>query len=98
SFSRDWSSDVCSSDLSQSRRQEGLIIMSKAVRVHSHGGPEALTYEEIVVDRPQAGQVLIRHTAIGLNFLDTYFRSGLYPAPAGRSEARRAGQGSVRRR
>lgn len=57
--------------------------MSKAVRVHSHGGPEALTYEEIVVDRPQAGQVLIQHTAIGLNFLDTYFRSGLYPAPAG---------------
>lgn len=57
--------------------------MSKAVRVHSHGGPEALTYEEIAVDHPQAGQVLIQHTAIGLNFLDTYFRSGLYPAPAG---------------
>ncbi|MGB3387014.1 MAG: quinone oxidoreductase [Pseudaminobacter sp.] len=57
--------------------------MSKAIRVHSHGGPEALTYEEISVDHPQAGQALIRHTAIGLNFLDTYFRSGLYPAPAG---------------
>ncbi len=57
--------------------------MSKAVRIHAHGGPEALTYEEVDAGRPGAGQVLIRHTAIGLNFLDTYFRSGLYPAPAG---------------
>lgn len=57
--------------------------MSKAVRVHSHGGPEALTYEEIEVGHPQPGQALVRHTAIGLNFLDTYFRSGLYPPPAG---------------
>lgn len=57
--------------------------MSKAVRVHNHGGPEALTYEDVSVERPQAGQVLVRHTAIGLNFIDTYFRSGLYPAPAG---------------
>jgi NADPH2:quinone reductase len=57
--------------------------MSKAVRVHSHGGPEALTYEEVEVGHPQPGQALVRHTAIGLNFLDTYFRSGLYPPPAG---------------
>jgi NADPH2:quinone reductase len=57
--------------------------MSKAVRVHAHGGPEVLTYEEVATGRPEAGQVLIRHTAIGLNFLDTYYRSGLYPAPAG---------------
>jgi NADPH2:quinone reductase len=57
--------------------------MSKAVRVHSHGGPEALTYEDVEVGHPQPGQALIRHTAIGLNFLDTYFRSGLYPPPAG---------------
>lgn len=57
--------------------------MSKAVRVHSHGGPEALTYEDVEVGSPQRGQALVRHTAIGLNFLDTYFRSGLYPPPAG---------------
>ena len=57
--------------------------MSKAVRVRAHGGPEVLTYEEVATGRPEAGQVLIRHTAIGLNFLDTYYRSGLYPAPAG---------------
>lgn len=57
--------------------------MSKAVRVHAHGGPEVLTYEEVATGRPEAGQALVRHTAIGLNFLDTYYRSGLYPPPAG---------------
>lgn len=57
--------------------------MSKAVRIHAHGGPEVLVYEDVDPGRPAAGQVLLRHTAIGLNFLDTYFRSGLYPAPAG---------------
>lgn len=57
--------------------------MSKAVRVHAHGGPEVLTYEDVDPGRPGEGQVLVRHTAIGLNFLDTYYRSGLYPAPNG---------------
>lgn len=57
--------------------------MSKAVRIHAQGGPEVLTYEDVEVGRPGPGQALVRHTAIGLNFLDTYFRSGLYPAPAG---------------
>ena len=57
--------------------------MPKALRVHAPGGPEALTYEEADVGRPGPGQALIRHTAIGLNFIDVYFRTGLYPAPAG---------------
>ena len=57
--------------------------MPKAIRVHAHGGPEALTYEEADVGRPGPGQALIRHTAIGLNFIDVYFRTGLYPAPNG---------------
>ncbi|MEX0406668.1 quinone oxidoreductase [Aquibium sp. LZ166] len=57
--------------------------MPKAVRVHNHGGPEVLVYEDVDVGSPGAGQVRVRHTAIGLNFLDTYFRSGLYPAPNG---------------
>lgn len=57
--------------------------MSKAIRVHVHGGPEVLTYEDVDPVRPGEGQVLVRHTAIGLNFLDTYYRSGLYPAPNG---------------
>jgi NADPH2:quinone reductase len=57
--------------------------MSKAIRIHSHGGPEVLVYEEVAVDQPKAGEALIRHTAIGLNFLDVYYRTGLYPAPNG---------------
>jgi NADPH2:quinone reductase len=57
--------------------------MSKAIRVHAHGGPEVLTYEDADPGRPGAGQVLVRHTAIGLNFIDVYFRTGLYPAPDG---------------
>jgi NADPH2:quinone reductase len=57
--------------------------MTKAIRVHEHGGPEVLTYEDVDVAEPGPGEVRIRHTAIGLNFLDCYFRSGLYPAPNG---------------
>ncbi|TIL80665.1 MAG: quinone oxidoreductase, partial [Mesorhizobium sp.] len=57
--------------------------MPKAIRIHAHGGPEVLTYEDADPGRPGAGQVLIRHTAIGLNFIDVYHRSGLYPPPGG---------------
>ena len=57
--------------------------MSKAIKIHAHGGPEALSYEDHDPGRPGPGQALVRHTAIGLNFLDTYYRSGLYPAPNG---------------
>lgn len=57
--------------------------MSKAIRVHAHGGPEVLSYDDIEVGTPGAGEVRIRHTAIGLNFIDVYFRTGLYAAPAG---------------
>ena len=57
--------------------------MSKAIRIHANGGPEVLGYEEIETEQPGAGQVLVRHTAIGLNFIDVYYRSGLYPPPGG---------------
>ena len=57
--------------------------MSKAIRIHAHGGPEALRYEEVDPGRPGAGEALIRQTAIGLNFIDVYYRTGLYPAPNG---------------
>lgn len=57
--------------------------MSKAIRIHTHGGPEALVYEDVDPGRPGPGQALIRHTAIGLNFIDVYYRTGLYPAPNG---------------
>jgi NADPH2:quinone reductase len=53
--------------------------MNKAVVVNRTGGPEVLTFQEWPVDAPGPGQVRIRHTAIGLNFIDTYQRSGLYP-------------------
>jgi NADPH:quinone reductase len=55
--------------------------MAKAVRFHEHGGPEVLQYEDVPVGDPGPGQARIRHTAIGVNFVDTYQRSGLYPMP-----------------
>jgi len=54
---------------------------TRAIRIHSTGGPEVLTEETITLDPPAKGQVLVRNTAIGLNFIDTYHRSGLYPVP-----------------
>jgi len=51
-----------------------------AIRFHKTGGPEVLQAEPIEIGRPGCGEVLIRHEAIGLNFIDTYVRSGLYPA------------------
>jgi len=53
--------------------------MSKGVRIHKTGGPEALQFEDVSVGEPGPGQARIRHTAIGVNFIDTYQRSGLYP-------------------
>ncbi|MEO8753994.1 MAG: quinone oxidoreductase [Casimicrobiaceae bacterium] len=55
--------------------------MPHAIRVHAHGGPEVLVFEEITVGAPGAGEVRLRQTAIGLNYIDTYHRSGLYPLP-----------------
>ncbi|MGB3500172.1 MAG: quinone oxidoreductase [Mesorhizobium sp.] len=57
--------------------------MVKAVRIHEHGGPEVLKYEDVQVGAPGSGEALIRQTAIGLNFIDIYYRTGLYPAPDG---------------
>ena len=57
--------------------------MVAAVRVHKTGGPEVLTYEEVEVPAPAEGQVKIKQHACGVNFIDCYFRSGLYPSPAG---------------
>jgi NADPH2:quinone reductase len=56
--------------------------MVSAVRVHQLGGPEVLKYEEIDLPAPGAGQVRYKTTAVGVNFIDTYFRTGLYPAPS----------------
>ena len=55
--------------------------MTKAVKFHKTGGPEVLSFEDVVVGKPGRGEARIRHTAIGLNFIDTFHRSGLYPLP-----------------
>lgn len=55
--------------------------MATAVRFHETGGPEVLRCETVEVGQPGPGQVRLRHEAVGLNFADTYFRSGLYPVP-----------------
>src|SRR5882672_4832581 len=57
--------------------------MVAAVRVHKNGGPEVLTFEDVEVPAPGPGQVRIKQHACGLNYIDTYFRSGLYPCPSG---------------
>ena len=75
--------------------------MPKAIRFHKTGGPEVLVWEDVEVGDPGPGQVRIRQHAIGLNYLDTYHRSGLYPLPlpsgiglgrCGRRRGRRRGR------
>ena len=56
--------------------------MAGVVRVHEVGGPEVLRFEDIEVGSPGPGQALVRQTAVGLNYIDVYFRSGLYPTPS----------------
>jgi len=56
-------------------------ITCKAIRIHAYGDADALKYEDIRVAAPQAGEIRIQHTAIGLNFIDVYMRTGLYPLP-----------------
>jgi NADPH2:quinone reductase len=53
----------------------------KAVRIHKPGGPEVLQYEDVELPPPAPDAVRVRHTAIGVNFIDTYHRQGLYPLP-----------------
>ncbi len=55
--------------------------MAKAIRFHQTGGPEVLRLEDLEVGEPKQGEARVRHTAIGVNFIDTYHRTGLYPLP-----------------
>src|SRR5438046_1167608 len=55
--------------------------MPHAIRVHQPGGPEVMQWEEVAVADPGPGQARVRHTAVGLNYIDTYHRSGLYKLP-----------------
>ena len=55
--------------------------MSKAIRVHAYGGAEALSWDDVPTPSPAAQEILIRQEAIGLNFIDIYYRTGLYKLP-----------------
>ncbi len=56
--------------------------MTKAIRIHANGGPEVMKWEDVPTPEPGPGEALIRQAAVGLNYIDVYFRSGLYKAPA----------------
>ncbi len=56
--------------------------MPKAIRIHEYGGPEVLRWEEAEVGEPGPGQLRVRHAAVGLNYIDVYHRTGLYPLPS----------------
>ena len=55
--------------------------MVKAIRIHEAGGPDKMVWEDVEIGAPGPGQVLVKSTAVGLNYIDTYHRSGLYPMP-----------------
>jgi len=55
--------------------------MVHAIRIHEHGGPEVLRWDEVEVGDPAAGEIRVRHTAVGLNYIDTYLRTGARPLP-----------------
>src|SRR6185295_18278915 len=68
--------------LSRSDRGRARIGRSmRAIRIHETGGPEVMKLEQVELPAPGKNEVQVRHTAIGLNFIDTYHRSGLYPVP-----------------
>ena len=58
------------------------MTTTMAIRIHGLGGPEMLRWEQVPLPEPGPGEVLVRHEAVGLNFIDTYHRSGLYPVPS----------------
>jgi NADPH2:quinone reductase len=54
----------------------------KAIRIYETGGPEVLRFEDFDPGKPGPGEALVRHEAMGLNFIDVYYRTGLYPLPS----------------
>lgn len=57
-------------------------MTAHAIRIHAHGGPEVMQWEPVEVGDPGPGEIRLRHTAVGLNYIDVYFRTGLYPVPS----------------
>src|SRR5262249_38354974 len=62
-------------------RHQGGTMRAKAIRIHETGGAETLRWDEIEIAPPGSGEVLVRHTAVGVNYIDVYHRTGLYPVP-----------------
>ena len=56
--------------------------MTKAIRIYETGGPDVMRWEDMDPGKPEPGQALVRHEAVGLNFIDVYHRTGLYPLPS----------------
>jgi len=56
--------------------------MPKAIRMYKTGGPEVMVWEDYEPGKPGSGEALVRHEAVGLNFIDVYHRTGLYPLPS----------------
>jgi NADPH2:quinone reductase len=69
--------------------------MARAIRIHEVGGPEVMRFDDVEVTPPAEGEVQVRHTAIGLNFIDIYDRSGLYPPRSLPAGLGREGSGRV---
>lgn len=63
----------------QQTRKDNALVSTRAIRLHETGGPDVLRLENQTLGDPGSGEVRVRHTAVGLNFIDTYHRSGLYP-------------------
>jgi NADPH:quinone reductase len=70
--------------------------MSKAIRIHGYGGPEVMHWEDVPTPDPGPGEAVVHHTAVGLNYIDVYFRNGLYKAPAMPATLGMEGAGVVR--
>lgn len=70
--------------------------MPHAIRIHATGGPEKLVWEAVELAPPAPGEARVRHAAVGLNFIDVYHRTGLYPLPLPRGSAWKAPEWSRR--
>lgn len=69
--------------------------MTKAIRIHAYGGPEAMKWEDVPTPDPGPGEALVKHAAVGLNYIDVYFRTGLYKAPSLPTSIGMEGAGTV---
>jgi len=69
--------------------------MSKAIRIHAYGGPEVMKWEDVPAPEPGPGEALVRQEAVGLNYIDVYFRTGLYKAPSMPATPGMEGAGTV---